>query len=287
MAFFDPNDIAQDIKVAAQRFILPRFQMLKNDEISTKTSPSDLVTQADLDVEAYLDEIWSARYPGFVILGEESVSSEEKSLDLLHDPDHKGVVFVIDPVDGTYNFVHGKDDFAVMVTCVIDGVCRFSWIYDVLGDRMVTSELGQGAWMSSAENPNERLQVRDSGETGDITAHVSTKFFPDDMRPKIDASAAALASVKPLGCAGHEYLRVATGQTDITIYSRLKPWDHLPGVLMVQEAGGYVAKWDGQPYTPRDMYAGLIGATSQESWQKIYDLFFKDIDLSTYVHKRK
>jgi fructose-1,6-bisphosphatase/inositol monophosphatase family enzyme len=79
-----------------------------------------------------------------------------------------------------------------------------------------------------------------------------------------------------LNCAAHEYLRVAKGLDQFVLYSRLKPWDHVPGVLMVQEAGGYAAMWTGKDYEATDNKPGLIAAADKETWDAVYDAFLRE-----------
>lgn len=266
MKAVDAEHIARLIREAAQEFILPRFRQLLSHEISTKTGPRDLVTQADIDVENYLGRLLPDFLPGSFVLGEEGVSSGVTNLDLLQD--RKADLWVIDPVDGTYNFVHSRDEFAVMIALVRGGDVRMAWIYDVPGDAMTIAEAGSGAFTEQ-----RRLSVQPGAVPSDMSGFVSPRFFPKLMHEDIMRAGSLFKSCLPLGSAAHEYLRVASGQAQFSIYSRLKPWDHLPGALIVREAGGYVAKWDGQPYTPQDRDIGLIAAASRDGWETVRDAF--------------
>jgi fructose-1,6-bisphosphatase/inositol monophosphatase family enzyme len=69
----------------------------------------------------------------------------------------------------------------------------------------------------------------------------------------------------------------------VGVYSRLKPWDHLPGSLIVREAGGVVKKWDGADYGVRDHYAGLIVTNSQDGFDAVYEAMFGGIDIKPYI----
>jgi len=266
---------------AADRFIMPRFKALAEHEIMTKTGPNDLVTHADLEAEDFLTQELQALYPDAIVLGEESVSKEEKTLMPLHDPD--GVIFVMDPVDGTRNFVHGSKSFGVMMACVIDGVTRYSWIYDAPARMMYFAEKGKGAFRTPVDGGEaEALRVADV-PVHEMTGHISYRFFPKAMQGHIEEAAGSLAKMDPIGSAAHEYTHIASGRSQVAVYSRLKPWDHLPGALLVQEAGGFVAKWDRSAFTPKDDYAGLIVTTSQKHWDDLYELFFSDVDLEPYL----
>jgi fructose-1,6-bisphosphatase/inositol monophosphatase family enzyme len=273
------NDHLLDlIREASATYILPRYKALKNHEISTKTNPNDLVTQADIEAEAFFEKTLPSLLSGSVVIGEEGVSRGDHTLDELDHPDH--AVWVVDPVDGTYNFVHGGSEFAVMIALVKGGETIGGWIYDVLNDSLTHTIRGEGAYKDGVP-----LRIPQAGEKPlqDMIIHLSPKFFPGSIRQSIKDKGKAIGkNVRTVGSAAHEYMKIAQGISDSAVYCRLKPWDHLAGTLLVQEAGGYVAKWDGRPYTPQDRYAGLIAAHNRQSWQNVYDAFFGDLDLTPF-----
>lgn len=276
MSVINPEKVADILSECADLYILPRYQQLKDYEISTKTGPRDLVTQADIDVEAHLERVLPDLLPGSIVIGEEGVSRGDMNIDALQDKSQK--IWVVDPVDGTHNFVSGKREFGVMLACVIDGVTQCSWIYDVLGEIHYIAERGAGAYMSS-----ERLSLEPKDDLEHMTAHINYRYFPKAIQPKIRNAMDQFGESFSLGCAAHEYTRIAKGESDLALYSRLKPWDHLPGALMVREAGGFIAKWDGTEYTPQDDYAGLIVTSSEKNWNKSFNIIFKDIDIEEYL----
>src|ERR1700722_2745637 len=146
----DPDPIAELIRATAAAEIVPRFRMLAQEDIREKR-PGDLVTIADLEAERRLIQGLEAAIPGSVALGEESVAADPAKLDLLGGA---APVWIIDPVDGTGNFAKGVARFAVIVAYVERGVTQAGWIYDPLGEVMVTARRGAGAW-----SRGERLQV--------------------------------------------------------------------------------------------------------------------------------
>ena len=269
MALLDTDKIKELLKECADLYILPRYKMLQDHEINTKSGPQDLVTQADLDVEAHLAKVLPQMLPGSVVVGEEGVSQGTASLQELHDTSRP--VWVVDPVDGTHNFVHHKREFGVMLACIIEGITQYGFIYDVLGKEMAVAERGAGAYFGS-----EKLSVNKKPvKPGEITGHINPKFFPKAFQEDIKATRETFLECRSLHCAAHEYMRLASGQAQFLVYSRQKPWDHLPGTLLVQEAGGFVASWERTPYTPQDESVGLIAAASPEHWQIAYDAFLK------------
>ena len=104
--------VAQLLRDAAQRFIVPRWRALAASEVQHKSGPLDLVTVADIETEAWLTEALTALLPGSLVLGEEAFSRNEVGVELL---DGTAPVWIIDPIDGTRNFVEGQQDFCSMV----------------------------------------------------------------------------------------------------------------------------------------------------------------------------
>lgn len=267
----DPHKIADILREQAAIHIMPRFRQLASHEIMSKTSPSDLVTVADQEMEKALIKILPDILPGSEVLGEEGVSSGDITLDALDNVNRP--IWVTDPVDGTYNFAHGKEDFCTMLALVIDGRTQMSWIYDPLTERMMIAERHAGAVIN-----DRALHLQSvSKPLTDMNGFVGLRYFPKTMRPYIEAAKKSVRSMYTMGCAGHEYLRLAQGLGDFGIYTRVKPWDHLAGHLMVEEAGGYLTKWDGSDYTPQTRMGGILVVTDKNNWQPLYDAFLKKL----------
>ena len=266
MPVIDPQKIADLLVECSDTYILPRYKKLSKGEISTKTGPNDLVTQADIDVEEHLKRVLPEILPGSVVLGEEGVSNGEVSLDLLQDKSRP--VWVADPVDGTFNFAHGKREFGVMLGLIIDGVTEYGWIYDTLGEAMSIAEHGAGAFCD-----NVRLHVNNIEAPQEMSGHINPKYFPPEFRDHIAQKREEFAHCSSIGCAAHEYLRIAKGDAQFSVYSRLKPWDHVPGALIITEAGGVVRKWDGEEYTPDDVHTGIIAASSERAAKDVQAIF--------------
>jgi len=266
MSFVDHDAVAEILQGCTDRYVLPRYRQLQDSEISTKTGPNDLVTQADIDVEAHLQRVLPQMIKGSIFVGEEGVSNGSISLDVLHTKD--AAIWIADPVDGTYNFVNGKREFAVMLGLIINGVIEYGWIYDCLSGELTQAERGQGAYCNG-----ERLRVARQIEISDMSGHINARYFPDKYREHINAMQAKFQECRSLACAGHEHLRLAKGEVQFSVYSRHKPWDHVPGSLIVQEAGGYVGHWDGAEYDFNRSKGGIIAASSKELAKQVYNFF--------------
>ena len=270
METVNPDIISNLLKKTAQHFIIPRFKMLKDDEISTKTGPNDLVTQADIEAEEYLCERLPEILPGSVVIGEEGVSSGKIIVSDIEKAAQD--IWVVDPVDGTFNFVKGKEQFGIMLALIRNGETVMGWIYNILADEMVFAEKGAGTVINGQATfiSADTLGSSPSG-------FVNPRYFHHKQRAHIKGISDQYDDCVSIGCAAHEYLNILKNNVDFALYARIKPWDHLPGALIVSEAGGYVAKWDKSPYEARDRGVGLIAARTQEAWENTYRLFLTGI----------
>ncbi len=265
----DAASVTKIIEETAQQEVLPRFQKLKEGEVSEKAQ-GEVVTIADTETERVLSERFRSLLPGSYVVGEEAVSADPAVMDLLEGPEP---VWVIDPIDGTSNYASGKPVFAVMVALVVAGETRNAWIHDPIGARCLTAEQGAGAWMSG-----QRLAVKESVAASDMsgTLHASQYALPDTAA-KIKANREKVQALPSLRCAGHEYLRLATAQMHFSLFTRLMPWDHVAGCLIQEEAGGVALCFDGTPYTAlRHQEKGLLIAPSKDAWLELQATLLAD-----------
>jgi fructose-1,6-bisphosphatase/inositol monophosphatase family enzyme len=227
-------------QVAAAR-ILPRWRQLAAADISHKTAPHDLVTVADRQAEHELTEVLPALLPGSVVVGEEAVSADPGVLGRLHGP---GPVWIVDPVDGTANFVAGKDEFATMVALVVQGEVLASWTYlpRVDGGLMATARRGEGARLDgeplSTVGNREVLRVATS----------QTDYLAEPERRLIEALRVENIHPEPCRCAGLAYVDLARSKIDAVAFTWEAPWDHAAGLLLVREAGGADVTASGEPF---------------------------------------
>lgn len=266
MTKIDLMELAGVLRDAAKAEIVPRFRRLEPGTVKTKSNPTDLVTEADTEAEWFIKREVEKRWPGTLVVGEESVAADPDLLGKLADAD---VAITVDPVDGTANFAAGLPLFAVMASVVIRGETVGGIIYDPMGDDWMMAERGGGAWLKRPDGGTQRLAVREPATLEDIIAHVSIAFLPKERKPQVLANLAKLRIAANYRVAGHDYRTFASGHCHCVMFNKLMPWDHLPGTLISEEAGAYVRKFDGSPYRPADLTGGLLLATDKDSWQTL------------------
>lgn len=242
--------VGEVLREAASRIVMPHFSALAPEDMMFKT-PNEPVTVADRLAEEMISRTLSGLMPGASVVGEEACSSDPELLQRLEE----GVAWLVDPIDGTANYMAGREPFAMMVALLRQGEIVGSCILDPVADRLCVAELGGGAWLDGRRlsNGNDPLGA------SDLRGIVSEAFLPPEQRGLTHRIGAAVAEVIPTArCAGHEYPLVATGQRDFALYWRTLPWDHAPGTILLREAGGSVTHLDGSLYRPVRPRSGLL-----------------------------
>jgi fructose-1,6-bisphosphatase/inositol monophosphatase family enzyme len=265
------DQVADLIRDVAATVVLPRFRHLAEGDVQVK-APGDLVTVADQEAERALTRGLTSVLPESLVVGEEAVAADPSVLRRVGD---QGAVWIVDPVDGTNNFAAGKTPFAVMVALLRAGEPVASWIYDVVADRMTLAEAGSGAYIDGV-----RVKTR-TDDPGAAALHgvVAQKYLPEELRNQAAAHAERLAGVTAgHHCAGYEYPAVATDEQQFALFWRILPWDHVPGALILREAGGTVLHLDGSDYRPTDSDRGLLVAPNDGVWHTVRETLFPGRD---------
>ena len=237
------DEVTGLMRQAAAELILPRYLQLETHEIDTKTSPTDLVTIADREAEEWLTPRLMEVLPGSVVVGEEAASADPSVLDRLGG---EAPVWLVDPVDGTANFVEGKREFGVMVALVEGGLTRAGFIFAPVENVMAIAVRGEGATLDG-----EAIHGRKSVPFSDAFGDYSSKYVKPPLRDHLSAAVLTSAGTSQKHCSAYAYLDCARGQIDYVLQFLMSPWDHAAGGLMVEEAGGALRFLDdGAAYHP-------------------------------------
>jgi myo-inositol-1(or 4)-monophosphatase len=221
----------------------------------TKSSPTDVVTAADRAVEQLLVEgIRSAR-PGDGILGEEGASDDGTT----------GVRWVVDPVDGTVNYLYGLPPWAVSIGVEVDGVTEVGVVLDPTKEELFTAVRGGGATM------NDR-PLRCTAATELAQALVATGFGYDARRRAAQAALLptllpAVRDIRRVGAGALDLCAVAAGRVDAYYEQGLSPWDMSAGLLVATEAGARVGGLHG-----RAPSGALVLAAAPGVFDALHDL---------------
>ena len=223
---------------------------------------ADLVTEADRASEKFLTERLLARWPEFGILGEEGTRSDLTAQ----------YRWLVDPLDGTTNFAHGYPVFCISVALVRDEEILAGFLYDPTRDEFFSAERGQGARLNG-----ETLRV---SRTARLAESLLGTGFPSHKRHKnanihfYHQLTLRSHGLRRAGSAALDLVNVAAGRYDGFWEFTLNPWDTAAGVLLVQEAGGRVTRFDGSPFRlSSEEVLASNGIIHQELMQNFAEIF--------------
>lgn len=208
---------------------------------STKSGPTDLVTQADREAESAIRAYLLARHPDHAVFGEEEGQGSGGS--------HR---WIVDPLDGTVNYAHGFPFFAVSIALEVEGRMTHGVVLDTARNELFTAIRGQGALLNSRPihvSPTNRL----------IESLLATGFPYDVDRDRenlgyFERILAKGLTVRRPGAAALDLCYVAAGRMEGFWEIKLNPWDIAAGRLIVEEAGGRVSGLNGEPHQLNNRY---------------------------------
>lgn len=213
-------------------------QSLRDDlQVDYKSNPDDLVTNMDRRVERFLTERIHECYPDHRILGEEGYGDDISS--------SGGTLWIIDPIDGTMNFVHQRCNFTVSIGIFHNGSGRIGLIYDVMADELFHGLRGEGAYVNNRPLRN-RTPVRLERAIIGMNATWVTenrRIDPAVLAPLVKKS----RGTRSYGSAAMELAYIAANRLDAYVSMRLAPWDFAAGMILLEEVGAKITTIDGRP----------------------------------------
>jgi fructose-1,6-bisphosphatase/inositol monophosphatase family enzyme len=260
------HQVGAALAFAACTEIMPWFGKLKTNQIRQKTSALDVVSDADEAAESAISGALRAAFPGALIVGEEGAYRDPTALQQLSSAE---LAFIVDPIDGTKNFVSNLPLFGVMAAAIIRGEIVAGVIYDPVSRDWAYALRAAGAWMEYEDGSRTVLRVAKPVPVSAMEGIVATGFLPEPLRGTVLTNLTKLAATANLRCAAHEYRLAAAGYCHVLLYNRLMPWDHAAGWLLHREAGGYSAHFDGTGYQLSHLTGGLICTPDEDSWHLI------------------
>ncbi|WAL98858.1 inositol monophosphatase family protein [Streptomyces sp. Je 1-369] len=235
------RDVEEALRKAAAAEVTPRFRQLAEADVVEKSGPHDMVTVADRRAEEQLTVDLAALLPGSVVVGEEAVHADPSRYEAIHGD---APVWIVDPVDGTRQFVNGNPGFCMLVALAVRGEVQASWTYAPMLDEMAVAVRGRGAWLNG-----ERLVAGAPEPGADVDVATShPDFTTEEQKQALLGLVTDGVRPRPCGSAGLEYLAIARGELDAIAFSWELAWDHAAGLLLVAEAGGADLTLTGEPF---------------------------------------
>ena len=245
-------------------------KLLTSDiSIEQKGNDSNFVTSADVNVQHFLEEHLLKLIPGSTFLGEEEDKKVVES----------EYIWVVDPIDGTANFIRGLGASAISVGLVKDGNPYLGVIYEPYKDEMYYAERGRGAYLNG--NP---IHVSDRDFKHATLCSAASLYNKDLAKPCFNIIQKVYYQAddfRRFGSAAIELAYLAAGRIELFFEIRLFPWDMAAGHVLIEEAGGIV-EYLHEDKLYLDRPAGIIAASSKENYEKFREIVYGEIPKKLY-----
>jgi len=205
-------------------------------DVDTKADPNDLVTSMDKETEKFFAQQIKNKYPNHLIFGEEGYGDDIDSLN--------GTIWIIDPIDGTMNFVHQKRNFAISLGIYHDGVGEIGLIYDVMLDTLYSAKRNEGAYKNNdrLEPLNHSVKLEESILGLNHFWLCNNKLVDEKIMQSLVKT---VRGTRTFGSAALELAYVAEGIMDGYLAMGLAPWDIAGGLVIINEVGGVTTNHHG------------------------------------------
>ena len=257
------------LKEVNENVILSYFNNLNSNEISTKTSDDDFVSIADKKSE----ELIYKKLTGFLdiknFIGEETSYIDKKNYFTLLN---ERLVWVVDPIDGTKNYINGKDTFCSMISLVSFSIPIATFIYYPLKKTFVYGFKDFGAYSINIDtNKIKKLSIN-SISPKKIIGSGGTKGIPEPYRKSILENLRKNTNRVFIGSAGIETIMLAKNETQFLFHGRVTPWDHSPLDLIIRESGGLVFMLKNKVKFNLNSQGPILAASNNLIWDRIKEI---------------
>ncbi len=283
------------LRACINEVLLPRFRNLEQHHIHRKGTDS-LVTEADFEAERFLEQGLHNILPNSITIGEEKIANDKKRLQELLLTRNNLPVWLVDPLDGTRNFVKGSNIFCSMIALVRHQRVCASWIY-AHSEQCILHARKKDA---NGEDANEEDESNESNVFVDDTPLESplpvpvpplSPSSPSSSAPPRDTVCERIAGriswtehplpyderrierLPSVRCAGQDFVDLARGRTAFSYYNSLWPWDHAAGGFLLESTGGHLAETaTGRPPSPFVRSAALLATTRGVDWEALQNM---------------
>ncbi|HJV07375.1 MAG TPA: inositol monophosphatase family protein [Chromobacteriaceae bacterium] len=235
------EQVIQTVRHVARTEVMPRFLRVGKNRKDDGT----LFTEADLACQQALIDALPEILP-HPVLGEEMSQELQETL----WQQHQDGLWVVDPIDGTTNFVNGLPFFAISVALMVNGISELGVIYNPVANEMFYARRGHGAFMNGIPLPLKSI----SNSMGDAVASVEVKYLRSGKLAARINSVAPCGSQRNMGSSTLDWCFLAAGRYDLYLHGGQRLWDYAAGAVILEEAGGQIASlntdayWEDQPW---------------------------------------
>ena len=266
------NYISDLLVEVNKSIILKYYKNLSSKHIDTKSSDDDFVSIADKESEIYIVK----NLIGFLninqYIGEETSYSNKDDHKLLKK---NGLYWVIDPIDGTKNYINGKNEFCSMISLVFNSIPIASFVYCPLKDLLVYAFKGFGTYSLKIKTKKvDQLRIQQDSFPN-IVGSGGTKGIQEPLRQKVLQNLRKYTNRLFIGSAGIEAIMLASNETQFVFHGRVTPWDHSPLDLIIKESGGCVYMLNDKTEFNIFSEGPILAASNDQIWENIRSLALK------------
>ena len=266
------NYISDLLVEVNELIILKYYKNLSSKHINTKSSDDDYVSIADKESEIYIVK----NLIGFLninqYIGEETSYTNKDDYKSL---EKNALYWVIDPIDGTKNYINGKNEFCSMISLVFNSIPIASFVYYPLKNLLVYAFKGFGAYSLEIKT-KKIIQLRIQQNSFDnIVGSGGTKGIEEPLRQKVLQNLRKYTNRLFIGSAGIEAIMLASNETQFVFHGRVTPWDHSPLDLIIKESGGCVYMLNDKAEFNIFSRGPILAASNDQIWENIRSLAFK------------
>jgi fructose-1,6-bisphosphatase/inositol monophosphatase family enzyme len=241
--------------------IAPYFRNLHVTHIRYKQPGTDPVSVADEEAEELLRTGLEKILPGSLFVGEESYAKNPGILSRLLQPDTP--VWVVDPIDGTNNFIKGREGFGILVCLVMNEDILSSWHFNISAKSMIVSYRGEGITV------NGEAYAPPPKPAGPLTGYLGWRLYKYPAVQHLKNTSKEFVLLPAQDPSIVSYRKLLTGELDFLVYRLTYPWDHLAGIALIKEAGGCSERWGRQAVRVTDTHNGLVVARSEDIMTRV------------------
>ena len=252
-----------------EKIVLNYFNKLTPKDIDIKSSTDDFVSVADKKSEDYITKKLSNFLDNTKIIGEETAFlDKENFLSLLNEP----LLWVIDPIDGTKNYINGNENFCSMISLVEHSLPIASFIYKPLQRQFIYAFKDIGAYIFDVETKISTKLNLELDPFNKIIGSGGTKGIPEVFRKSILSNLRSFTKRVFVGSAGIETMMLVTNKIQFVFHGRVTPWDHSPLDLIIKEAGGcvYMARFK-EEFNIKSK-GPILAATNSKIWNEVREI---------------
>ncbi|ANU27852.1 inositol monophosphatase family protein [Planococcus versutus] len=214
-----------------------RNSFLSDITIESKSNANDLVTNMDKEIEQFFIGRIRRDFPKHKVFGEEGFGDDIQSTD--------GVIWLLDPIDGTMNFVHQKRNFAISLGIYVDGIGKLGYIYDVVNDDLYHGVENGGAYFNDEKlKPLLKTNIAESIIAMNATWAIPNRYLDNDAIIQLIRD---VRGTRSYGSAALELAYLASGRVDAYMSMRLSPWDIAGGMVIAKEVGAVTTSFKNDP----------------------------------------